>query len=151
MSDNGVKILIAVCGLAGVIITSIVAPILKDKIDRNKSAEKSAEALKMNGLPAIIGTTWEAKWDFEDGKPYTREFVTFENWTDKDFQFEGHGLVVHGGNQYKYPITGLISPGRIVALTWTAEGFPSKGANIGTATLKLSPNSATINLVRASW
>lgn len=140
MSDNGVKILIAVCGLLGIVITYIVAPILKDWIE----SKKSAEVRKASGIsPDIMGTTWQAEWNFEDGKPYTKEFVTFEKWT-KDFQFQGFGEVVHDGKQYKYAMTGLVSPTRIVALTWTAEGFPTKGANIGTACLALSPNSAKL-------
>ncbi len=145
MSDNGVKILIAICGLLGIVITSIVAPILKDRIESKKSAEKSAEARKaIVTLPDIMGTTWEAEWNFDDGTPYTKESVTFDRWT-KDFQFEGFGYSVHDGKQYKYSITGLVSPTRIVALTWTAEGFPSKGANVGTACLELSPNSARLD------
>jgi hypothetical protein len=145
MSDNGVKILIAACGQLGVVITYIVAPIVKDRIESKKSAEKSAGALKASGIsPDIMGTTWEAEWNFEDGKPYTKESVTFDKWT-KDFQFQGFGDVVHDGKQYKYPITGLVSPTRIVALTWTAEGFPTKGANIGTACLELSANSARLD------
>src|ERR1700687_4443286 len=146
MSDNGVKILIAVCGLVGIIITSIAAPIVKDRIERKKSAETSSKGLAANGVaPNIMGTTWEAEWSFDDGTPYTKESVTFEKWTDKDFQFEGHGEVVHDGTQYKYPITGLVSPTRIVALTWTAEEFPTKGANIGTACLELLAGDKRLN------
>jgi hypothetical protein len=144
MSDNGVKVLIAVIGLLGIIVTAIVGPIVLEWYHDRKSAEKRTA---VGNLPAIMGTTWEAEWKFQDGTLYIKESVTFEKWT-KDFQFQGFGESVHDGQQYKYPITGIVSPMRIVALTWTAEGFPTKGANIGTACLELSPNSARLN---GSW
>jgi hypothetical protein len=141
MSDNGVKILIAVCGLSGIIITAIVGPIVKAWTENRNSAKKRNANLS---LPDIMGTTWEAEWNFQDGTPYTKESVTFEKWT-KDFEFQGYGFVVHDGKQYKYSITGVVSPARVVALTWTAEGFPTKGANLGTACLQLSPGSKKLD------
>jgi len=143
MTDNAVKILIAVLGLVGIVITYIVAPIVKAWIENKKSARRR----DVNALPDIMGTTWEAEWNFQDGTPYTKESVTLEKWT-KDFEFQGYGFVVHAGKQYKYSITGVVSPARVVALTWTAEGFPTKGANLGVACLQLSPGS---NRLDGSW
>jgi hypothetical protein len=142
MSGGVLKVLIpAVCTLLGSVVTAVVGPVVLRLIDD----KKSKEARKASGIaPGIMGTTWKAEWNFEDGTPYTKEYVTFEKWT-KDFQFQGYGYVDHDGQQYKYPITGLISPTRIVALTWTAEGFPAQGANIGTACLRLSPNSKQLD------
>jgi hypothetical protein len=141
MSDDVLKVLITTAGtLLGIVVTAVVGPIVQKWIgDKKSEATRKASGV----APDLMGTTWQAAWVFEDGAPYTEEFVTFEKWT-KDFQFQGFGAVVHGGQQYKYPITGLVSPTRIVALTWTAEGFPAKGANIGTGCLELSPDSARL-------
>src|SRR6266446_4150048 len=99
MNKDVLKVLIpALFTLLGVIVTAIVGPIVLEWYHDRKSAEKRTA---IGNLPDIMGTTWEAEWNFEDGTPYTKETVKFDKWT-KDVQFEGFGYSVHDGKQYKY-------------------------------------------------
>ena|ERR1700676_2472585 len=119
----GATILAALIGLLGVFLAS-------DVLSSRTRIHFGIEKIK------IMNTTWAADFKFEDGSDYTKEVVTFEKWT-KNTQFEGHGEVVHSGKQYRYPITGEVSPARIVVLDYKAEDFPTE-ANIGTACLQLN-------------
>ncbi len=133
------KALIAAAGtLLGVIITVVIAPTVKDWLEKRRSKHLRSGA----GVPEIMGTKWEAYWNFQDGTQYTHEYVTFVKWT-KGSKFEGYGEVQHGEVLYKYSITGEVSPRGIVALTYTAENFPTE-ANIGNACLQLSGNATKL-------
>jgi hypothetical protein len=91
-----------------------------------------------DNLPNVMGD-WRAEWKYEDGSPLPPDTVSFVKWTKKS-QFEGHGAINYPNKQYKYSITGEISPTRVVALTYKAESYPNE-ANIGTACLLLSTDS----------
>ncbi|MGO9318708.1 MAG: hypothetical protein ACLPXT_04500 [Terracidiphilus sp.] len=139
--DAGIaKALIAAVGtLLGVIITAVIGPIVKDRLENRRSKQVRSGA----AVPEIMGTKWEAYWNFQDGTQYTHEYVTFVRWTTNS-QFEGYGEVQHSNVLYKYAITGEVSPRGIVALTYKAEKFPTE-ANIGTACLQLSASATKLD------
>ena len=89
-------------------------------------------------VPEIMRTVWQAEWHLEDGSLYAKDTVTFEKWT-KNSQFEGYGDVTYGSKQYRYSISGEVSPARVVVLTYKAQRFPTE-SNIGMACLQLSTN-----------
>jgi hypothetical protein len=125
------EITAAIIGAIGGILAALVGQVpVKDVL--------SHWARHQNNIPEIIDTKWQAAWYLEDGVLYARDTVTFEKWT-KNSQFDGYGEVTHEGKQYKYSISGEVSPNRVVVLIYKAEKFPTE-ANIGTACLQLSSN-----------
>ncbi|MGO9318707.1 MAG: hypothetical protein ACLPXT_04495 [Terracidiphilus sp.] len=134
------KALIAAAGtLLGVIVTAVVGPIVKDRLENRRSKQVRSGA----AVPEIMGTRWDSHWYFQDGTQYTHESVAFVKWT-KSSQFVGYGEVLHDGMIVKYAITGEVSPRGIVALTYKAEKFPTQ-AYIGTACLQLSASATNLD------
>jgi hypothetical protein len=133
MNIEIIKALIALAGtVIGVILTAVLGPMVKDWVESRNS---SRTRLRSN-IPEIISTKWSAVWRFQDGAEYVSDTITFSKWT-RNSQFEGYGEVTHGGKQYKYTVSGEVSPARIVVFTYKAERFPTE-ANIGIACLELS-------------
>ena len=124
-------IIAALIGAAATIVAAILGmPVVNDWL--------SSRMRQRSNIPEIMGTKWSAEWGYEDGRPPLNDIVTFSKWT-KNNQFEGFGEITHQGKQYRYSITGEVSPSRVVVLTYKAERYPTE-ANIGTACLQLSDN-----------
>src|SRR5713226_9138898 len=74
----------------------------------------SARMRHQNNIPEIMGTKWRAEWQYDDGSPPLKDdIVTFSKWT-KDNLFAGYGEITINNNQYRYSITGEVSPERVI-------------------------------------
>lgn len=97
---------------------------------------------KNRNIPNII-TEWEGNWYLEDGSEYaTNDRINLVKWL-KDGKFRGHGGVIFNRKNYKYSITGEITPTRFVMLEYKAENYPTEG-NVGVAFLFLNQSAETM-------
>lgn len=97
-------------------------------------------------LPDIAGTQWDASWIENNGKSLPHDTVTFSKWT-KNNLFEGTGAITYPDHIYHYRINGEVTQGRILVMTYRAEGYPTESI-IGTACLKFSSNAKDLD---GSW
>jgi hypothetical protein len=123
---------VALIGVAGGILSALAGQIpIKNAL--------SQWTRRRFGVPEIMQTEWQAEWKYDDGSPTVNDRVTFNAWT-KDNQFKGFGEV----KQYKYQISGEVSPTRIVAFTYKAERYPTQ-AYFGMAFLQLSTDALELS------
>ena len=93
-----------------------------------------------HSIPDIKGTRWLCEWFYENDELYIKDEMEIVKWT-KDGRFKGVGHQVRGADPaarvFNYPISGEISPSRVVVLTYKAEKYPTE-AHIGMACVQLT-------------
>ena len=131
-----VAVIVAIVSVTtGVVATALVQP----KVQALRQEEASSRMRRESNVAELMGTKWAADWYFDDDKKRVmHDTVTFSNWT-KDNLFVGFGEITYPNKQYRYSITGEVSPVRVIILTYKAEQYPTE-TNIGTVCLQLSGN-----------
>jgi hypothetical protein len=122
-------IIAALIGVAGTII---------GKISFTKAASWFFRS--QHNIPDIKGTQWSCEWYFENSELYVKDEIRIVKWT-QDGRFKGVGRQEKKrdptAHVFEYPITGEVSPTRVVVLTYKAEKYPTEG-HIGMACMELN-------------
>lgn len=118
-------------GIVGAAIEEIIRQIVIPKFASSK--------FRSNHKIIDITGYWSCKWFYDDRKEPLEDEIEIVKWT-KNSKFEGFGhqkKEIDGQTRvFNYPVSGEVSPSRIVVLTYKADKYPTQG-NIGTASLHL--------------
>lgn len=125
------KIILVTLGILGTAIEEIIRQIVIPKFASSK--------FRSNHNIIDITGCWSCKWFYDDRKEPIEDEIEIAKWT-KDSKFEGFGhqtREINGQRRvFNYPVSGEVSPHRIVVLTYKADNYPTQ-ANIGMATMQL--------------
>jgi hypothetical protein len=134
------KIMVAIIvAIVGAVVGAVATALIQPAVQVRRQEEASSKMRRDSNVAELMGSKWAADWYFDDDKNRTlHDTVTFSNWT-KDNLFVGFGEITYPNKQYKYSITGEVSPIRVVILNYKAEQYPTE-TNIGTACLQISGN-----------
>ena len=121
------------------VIGTLIATII-GKISFSKVASLFFRHSK--NIPDMKGTRWYCKWIYEDGRTPIEDEIEILKWTKKS-NFKGSGHQTRE-RVFDYPITGEVSPSRVVVLIYKADKYPEQ-ANIGTASLQLDIRGENMN------